>query len=78
MKPEDVFTPDLIPSQVIRLTVNGRDHDVLINANWTLSFVLRDKLGADRHKDRMRPRSLWRVYGHHGWTADPLLHDVGR
>jgi len=32
-------------SQVVTLNVNGREREVLINPSWTLSFVLREKLG---------------------------------
>lgn len=46
MKSEEVTaTAGGSSSQVVTLNVNGREREVLINPSWTLSFVLREKLG---------------------------------
>jgi aerobic-type carbon monoxide dehydrogenase small subunit (CoxS/CutS family) len=44
MNSQNVPAPNPTLSQVITLFVNGRSREVLISPNWTLSFVLRDKL----------------------------------
>jgi aerobic-type carbon monoxide dehydrogenase small subunit (CoxS/CutS family) len=36
---------------VVKLSVNGRAHEVQIEPNWTLWYVLRDKLGITSPKD---------------------------
>jgi aerobic-type carbon monoxide dehydrogenase small subunit (CoxS/CutS family) len=45
---EDVHPTDVVIEGVpgvITLTVNGRDYTVKVKANWTLAYVIREKLG---------------------------------
>lgn len=34
-----------VPEKLTKLTVNGETHELKVEANWTLNFVLREKLG---------------------------------
>lgn len=45
-------SPETTESAVtIRLTVNGTEHRLAVEAHWTLSFVLREKLGLTGTKE---------------------------
>jgi aerobic-type carbon monoxide dehydrogenase small subunit (CoxS/CutS family) len=46
-----LHTPTLNPVNMVKLTVNGRLHEVLVEPNRTLWYVLRDKLGLTSPKD---------------------------
>jgi len=43
--------PDLVEGDVIPLTVNGDVYELYVQANWTLDYVLRDKLGLTGTKE---------------------------
>lgn len=42
---------DLVEEDAISLTVNGDDFRINVQANWTLDYVLRDKLGLTGTKE---------------------------
>jgi aerobic-type carbon monoxide dehydrogenase small subunit (CoxS/CutS family) len=44
-------TPEMVSEGIITLTVNGETHNLFIQANWTLAYVLREKLGLTGTKE---------------------------
>jgi aerobic-type carbon monoxide dehydrogenase small subunit (CoxS/CutS family) len=48
---ENPETQDSTTAKLIRLEVNGQVHQVLVEPQWKLSFVLRTKLGLSGTKE---------------------------
>ena len=48
---QETSIPDLVENDVITLTVNGDVYELNVQANWTLDYVLRDKLGLTGTKE---------------------------
>ena len=71
--------PVTLASEMLRvvLTINGREHRLLVEPRWTLLFVLREQLGLTGHQGRLRARRVRRLHGAGGRRAALRLHDPG-
>ena len=57
--------------------MNGESHRVPVQPQWTLQYVLTEKLGLTGTKEFCGEGRLRRLQRHHGRQAGALLHDAG-
>ena len=60
------------------LKINGTPHEVDVDGDTPLLWVLRDVLGMTGHQVRLRPGAVRRLHRASRRPAGPLLPDSGR
>ena len=56
-----------------KLNINGKVHDVQVEADTPLLWVIREQVGSDRHQVRLRRRPVRRLLRAHQRRGGALL-----
>ncbi len=65
------------PEGVINLTVNGQLYQICVEPEWTLNYLIHDKMGLTSPKMFCQPGCLWLMHRHYERKADSILHEFG-